>query len=115
MLSRVCSVLLSMALLALVGGFSVMLIFKFSDIKNSSVIWQLFLILLPVDGVLVWLNWQAIRRLSRYGGNPFQVARIYQIRLLEQIEAGLGPIVIEGPALLVVKSSVASAQINVRD
>jgi len=114
-LSRLFSVLLSLLLLLTVGGCGALLILRYADIKNSHVIWEIFLILLPVNAVIVWLNWQAIRRLSRYGGHPFQIRRSYHVRLFQEIEATVGPIVIEGPALLIVSSSVAGTQISFRD
>ena len=109
MFPRVLSVLLSLVLL-LGGIFFTAYLLKLYTVEPA-----LPVILVPVIVVVGWLNWQAIGRLSRYGGKPFQVRREYQLHLYHDRDALIGPIVVEGAALLIVKFSVPAAQIRLAE
>jgi hypothetical protein len=110
MLSRLASVLLSLFLLGVVGVSFIAVLFKHPLVQPA-----IFFILLPVLAVVLWINWQAINRLSRYGGHPFQARRSFRLRLYEKTQAALRSIHIDGPALLIVTSDIPGTQIALSD
>src|SRR5439155_24187917 len=64
----------------------------------------MIVILLVVNTVTVYVNWNLISRYRRYASRPFQIQQKFQIRLHDREET-LGRIVIDGPALLILTSS----------
>jgi len=71
-------------------------------------------ILLVVNTVVLWVTWKFIVRYRRYASMPFQTTQSHRLRLYDWKATELGVIGIDGPALLVLRSSLPLTQFALR-
>jgi hypothetical protein len=110
MFSRVLSAVLSLFLFLITGPF---LAWVFA--RSRVPIREGLVILLVVNTVVLWVTWKFVVRYRRYASMPFQVRQSYRLRLCDWEATELGVIGIDGPALLVLRSSLPLTQFALRD
>src|ERR1041385_6110544 len=110
MFSRVLSAALSLLLFFITGPF---LAWMFA--RSRVHVREGLVILLVVNTVVLWVTWKHLVRYRRYASMPFQMRQSYRLRLYDSEAKELGGIGVDGPALLVLRSSLPLTQFALRD
>ena len=91
----------SLLYLCIVASAAYIFFFRASPLKA-----RLVLGIIGELAVGLWVTWFLITRYRRYDSRPFQIKHTFRMRISNR-EEDLGPIVIDGPALLILDSNVA--------